>query len=875
VADPRAVTVFLFTDIEGSTRLWEQAPEAMREALVRHDAIAAESVESHHGRVVKTTGDGLHAVFHDPLAAVKATIAMQVALAEAGGDDTIKLRVRAGLNAGVESERDNDYYGTSVNRAARIMSAAHGGQILVSHSVATLLRDRLPPDIALRPLGRLRLRDLSEPEDIYQVVHPRLRAEFPALRSLESTPNNLPTALTSFIGRENELREVCEKLRSVRLLTIFGIGGLGKSRLSLQVAAASLDHFPDGVWFVELAPVADARLVAQTAATVLGIRDDAGQSPHEAIMKFVRDRRLLIVLDNCEHMTQACAELARGMLEAGPAVTILATSRERLGIGGEQTYPLAPFAVPPKEALAPDALAQFPSVRLLSERAASARPDFAITADNAHAVAAICQQLDGIPLALELAAARVRSMSVQRIAERLSDRFKLLSTGDRTSLPRQQTLRALIDWSYDLLSTEEQTLFRRLAVFAGGFTLEAAEQVAEGGAIARDDVQDLVSELVEKSLVVLDAEHDRYRMLETVRQYGVDKLSADEETAIRERFVAYYVDFCERAAPEMTGSDAPRWLELLDEERENVLAAHASCGRAAHGGERDLRLVRAVRRYFFSRGLFNLIYAMTVEALERDGARRRDLFRCRGLSDAGQYALRIGRHEEALRYLTESLAIARELNDDGRIAVVLQPIGLTYLAQGDVSMAREYLDEALVRATARGDRQEVAAALSAIEQLYRVSGDLDAAENTSQQVLSMTRGLGDQQQMGFALVNLAMIAILRGKRDDARHLLREMVAIDGGLGGTPFRQGLLEVAAGIAAITGDFQSSAKLYAAAELLAEASGRRRDAADDAYIISVVKRVRDALPTEAYEEAIRAGRGIATAAAIALAEEISLRR
>jgi non-specific serine/threonine protein kinase len=438
-------------------------------------------------------------------------------------------------------------------------------------------------------------------------------------------------------------------------------------------------------------------------------------------------------------MTQACAELARGMLEAGPAVTILATSRERLGIGGEQTYPLAPFAVPPKEALAPDALAQFPSVRLLSERAASARPDFAITADNAHAVAAICQQLDGIPLALELAAARVRSMSVQRIAERLSDRFKLLSTGDRTSLPRQQTLRALIDWSYDLLSPEEQTIFRRLAIFAGGFTLEAAEAVTEGGAISREDVQDRVSELVEKSLVVLDAEHDRYRMLETVRQYGVDKLSEEEESEVRARFVAYYVNVCERAAPEMTGSDAPRWLKLLDDERENVLAAHASCGTVMDSGEMDLRLVRAVRRYFFSRGLLNLIYAMTVEALERDGAQARDLFRCRGLSDAGQYALRVGRHADALRYLEESLAIARELGDDARIAVVLQPIGLTYLAQGDASTARQYLDEALARAATRGDRQELAAALSAIEQLYRVSGDLDAAENASRQALAIAR----------------------------------------------------------------------------------------------------------------------------------------
>jgi len=874
VPDPTPATVFLFTDIEGSTRLWEQAPEAMREALARHDAIAAASVESNGGRVVKTTGDGVHAVFHDPLDAVKSAIAMQVALDTAEGDDTIKLRVRAGLHVGVEDERGNDFYGTSVNRAARIMSAAHGGQVLVSDAVASLLRDRLPVDICLRPLGRVRLRDLSEPEAVHQVEHPKLRTQFPALRSLESTPNNLPHALTSFIGREKELADVCEKLRTARLLTICGIGGLGKSRLSLQVAAASLDDFMDGVWFIELAPVSDPRLVAQALATVVGIREDAGQSPHDAIMKFVRDRRLLIVLDNCEHVTQACAELARGVLQSGAGVTVLATSRERLGIGGEQTYPLAPFAVPPREPLAPSALNEFASVRLLSERALAARPDFAITSDNASAVAAICQQLDGIPLALELAAARVRSMSVQRIAERLSDRFKLLSTGDRTSLPRQQTLRALIDWSYDLLSPEEQTLFRRLAVFAGGFTLEAAENVAEGGALARDDLQDLVTQLVEKSLVILDGEHDRYRMLETVRQYGVEKLRAEEEVVTRERFVSYYVELSERAAPAMTGSEAAHWLKLLDDERENVLAAHASCADVKNGGELDLRLVRAVRRYFSTRGFFNLIYTMTVEALGRNDGLARDLHRCRALSDAGQYALRSGRHVEALGYLEESLAIAQELRDESRIAIVLQPIGLTHLACGDTDLARQYLQQALECARASGNRYEIAAALCGIEQLHRVTGDLEAAESTAREVLSAMRDLDDQPNIGIALINLAMIAVLRARQDDARVMLLEIVAINAALGGAPLRQGILEVAAGVAAAASDFPRAATLYGAAEALAEASGRKREPADEALVNSFVEKARSALGNVGFDDAVRQGRTLTVEAAMRTAEEVSRR-
>ena len=869
------VTVFLFTDIEGSTRLWEQFPERMREALARHDAISAECVASHRGRVVKTTGDGVHAVFHDPLDAVKSAVAMQVALAEADFGPGIAIRVRAGLHAGIEDARGNDFYGAAVNRAARIMSVAHGGQVLVSSAIASLLRDRLPSDIALRPLGRVRLRDLSEPEDVFQVGHARLRAEFPALRSLESTPNNLPHGLTSFIGRERELAEVRERLRATRLLTIFGIGGLGKSRLSLQVASASLDAFPDGVWFVELAPVADARLVAQTLASVLGIRDDAGASPQDAILKFVRDRRMLIVLDNCEHVTQACAELARGILQSGPIVSILATSRERLGIGGEQTYPLAPFEVPPREEVAPGVLASFESVRLLSDRALSARPDFAVTQENASAIAAICRQLDGIPLALELAAARVRSMSVQRIADRLVDRFKLLSIGDRTALPRQQTLRALIDWSYDLLSPEEQALFRRLAVFAGGFTLEAAEDVTQGGAIGQDEVQDLLGQLVEKSLVILDAEHDRYRMLETVRQYGMEKLSGSDDRATQRRFAEHFVEFAERTAPAMVGSEAARWLATLDDERENLLAAHAACATIDGGAELDLRLVRAVRRYFSIRGRFSLLYEITVEAIGREHAASRDLLRCRALSDAGPYALRVGHLDQALAFLEESLAIAREIGDDARVAVVLQPIGLTHLSLGKVETARRYLDEGLALARNGGDRREIAAALSAMEQFYRVVGDLDAAETASRDVLAAMRELDDKQNIGLALINLAIVAILRGKHDEARSMLGEIADINRQLGGTPFNQWIVELAAAIGVASAMHEDAALLYGAAEAMGEASGRRRDAADETFVRAMVDRARAALGPERFESAVRAGRDLTPAAAMERAETISRRR
>ena len=433
-----APVTFVFTDIEGSTRLWDIAPDAMRAALARHDAIGREAVEAHGGRVVKTTGDGMHAVFDDPLGAIRATLALQQALADAAATAGIALRVRCGVHLGVDERRDDDFYGPAVNRAARIMAAAHGGQILASEAVALVVRARLPAEVALRDLGEVRLRDLANPERLYQVLHPALRESFPALRSLEATPNNLPQQLTSFIGREREEKEVADLLAKHRLVMLQGAGGIGKSRLSLQVAADLMDDFPDGVWLVELAALNDARLVPQAIASVLGVKEEAGHPVVEALAKFVADRRILVVLDNCEHLVDACALVTRRLLGAGPHARILASSREPLHVAGEAIYPLQPLAVPdPYGSFKRQALEGFAAARLFIERATAAQPAFVVSDDNAMAVAGICQRLDGIPLALELAAARVRSLSVEQISARLSDRFRLLTGGDRTALPRQ------------------------------------------------------------------------------------------------------------------------------------------------------------------------------------------------------------------------------------------------------------------------------------------------------------------------------------------------------------------------------------------------------------------------------------------------------
>jgi class 3 adenylate cyclase len=410
------VITFLFTDIEGSSRLWEEHPEQMRHALACHDAIARSTVEGNRGTVVKRTGDGLLAAFRDAGDAVAAAIELQSALADSRSTAGLSLTVRCGMHAGVTEVRDGDFFGNPVNRAARIMNAAHGGQVLASQVVAELTCNHLAPGVSLRDLGVVRLRDLSTPERVFQVAHPALRQDFPPLRSLEATPNNLPHQVTSFFGRERELDDIRSLVKKTRLLTLLGAGGIGKTRLSLQAAAESMDEYPDGIWFVQLAALTDPRVVPQAVALALGAKEEAGRQVIEALMDHCKDRRCLLILDNCEHLIQACAQLATLLLQSGPNVAILASSREPLHVSGETVYQVAPLPVPSPEAAAtPEVLSRSEAVRLFVDRAALARFGFQLTNENAAAVASICISLDGIPLALELAAARIRALSAEEI----------------------------------------------------------------------------------------------------------------------------------------------------------------------------------------------------------------------------------------------------------------------------------------------------------------------------------------------------------------------------------------------------------------------------------------------------------------------------
>ena len=855
------LVTFLFTDIEGSSRLWEQVPDRMRSALARHDALARGAVERHHGRVVKMLGDGMHAAFDVPSDAVEAIVELQLALAESPGSSELPLRIRCGLHVGNVERRDGDFFGSVVNRAARIMSVAHGGQVLLSNAVADQVMENLGDDLALRDLGEVRLRDLARPERVFQLVHPKLRQDFPALRSLESTPNNLPQQVTLFVGRERELAELRRLLGSTRLLTLLGPGGIGKTRMALHAAAEALDDYPDGVWFVDLASLSDASLVAQATASVLGVKDQPDHTLIEVLLRYVADKRMLLVLDNCEHLLHACAELISQMLRAAAQLRVLAGSREPLRIGGETIFPVPALAFPDARAqITAATLERYEAARLFVQRAKASNPTFEVTERNAGVVVDICRRLDGIPLAIELAAARVRALTIETIAARLSDRFRLLVGGDQTALPRQQTLRALIDWSYELLAPAEQLLLERLSVFAGGWTLEAAEAIGADDDLDRSSVLDVLSNLVDRSLVALDAGGSRYRLLETVRAYAKERLDRSHAAkVVRTRHLEYFVAFAESARTSLNGREQAQWLLRLDDERENVLAAHEWASQAQNGGELGLRLAYALGTYWFMRGQSGLCLRLIAEALARPGAQPRTRARSRALFAAGQQFCFTGRYEQARELLEESLAIGRELDDRDHIASVLQPLGMAAFGRGDMVAARQHMQDAVELARALGNRGELAAALNGLAQLLRVEGDLDRAEPLYHDVVSLAREEGDGESVAVGLLNLSMLFLGRGDALRARRMLVEIFDIALHTGSKPVGQSALDVTASYCVATGLNVEAARLFGAAQEQIASTGLQRDPADEAFLLPRRERARTELGPDAFASAESAGRSL----------------
>jgi len=578
---PSGTVTFLFTDLEGSTRLWEEHPKAMHDALGQHDELVRSAIETHRGHVVKTTGDGFHAAFSTGEDAVAAAIAAQLALGSASWPIPDGLRARMGIDSGPAESRDGDYYGPVLNRAARLMATAHGGQIVLSLATRELLdvADLERADgsrVDVIDLGEHRLRDLARPVRVFQVEHPALEREFPPLRSLDAFPSNLPIQTTGFVGRERDVEELVAAVTDARVVTLTGVGGVGKTRLALQAAAELLPSFRDGVWFVELAGVTSGDAVQDAVAAGLGFTAApiAGAS---GLQESLRAKELLLVLDNCEHLLAAAADLVEQIVRNAPGVHVLVTSREGLGVSGEHLRAVKSLGLPGSDADA-ESIGVSDAVRLFVERAREASASYEYTDADAASVAELCRRLDGIPLAIELAAARVPALTPGEIATLLDQRFKLLTGGRRAAVSRHHTLRNAIEWSYQLLERDEQVVLDRLAVFSGGFDLPAAQAVAAEDAVDAVDVVDVLGRLVGKSLVVAEpvGQRTRYRLLETVRDFAWERLQdAGDVDAVARRHAVYFAEFARDAGSGLRGAEEAVWRARVEREVDNLRAALA------------------------------------------------------------------------------------------------------------------------------------------------------------------------------------------------------------------------------------------------------------------------------------------------------------
>ena len=778
---PVGTVTLLLADIEGSTRRWESRPAQMSVAVARHDELVTECIARHGGvrPVEQGEGDSFVAAFSRPSDALASALELQLALADERWPEGTDIRLRCALHTGEVQLRDEgNYIGQTVNRCARLRDTAHGGQTVLSQSTHELVVDRLPEQASLRELGVHRLGDLARPERVYQLCHPALPAEFPPLRSLDARASNLPPQLTSFIGREAAMTEVRSLLREARLVTLSGSGGCGKTRLALQVAGGVLEEYPDGVWFVDLAPVSAPDLVAQQIASVLQLAEGPLQEagPAEMVARHIGSKRVLVVLDNCEHVISACAGLVETLLGRCPALVVLATSREPLSMAGEAPWLVPSLALPANGKPSPiESLTQYEAVQLFIDRATRARSGFRVTNENAPAVAEICQRLGGIPLAIELAAARLKVLAPQQVLDGLHDRFHLLTGGARTVVPRHQTLEASLDWSYDLLSGSERMLLRRLALFAGGFSFEAAEEVCAFEEIERQQILDLLSQLVDKSLVVVEDEGEeaRYGLLESIRQYGRRRLAEageEEETANRHR--DFYLALAERAAPELVSTGADMWIARLDAEQGNLRNALQWSETQGHA-DALLRLAGALAQFWTQLGRVSEGRRWLELALE-EGDAAAPALRARVLWGVGEICLYLADLERIQAAAEEELRLGSELEDPRVVARALTHLGWLGAFAADRSAAPSQ-EKAASLAREAGDLWCLADALMCRGIAHLLLGEPGPARPLLEEAMAVAHGAGNQYHVRMNSVWLAHAALWQGDFAEVCALSEELI----------------------------------------------------------------------------------------------------
>ena len=736
---PQGMATFLFTDLEGSTRRWEAHPAEMKDALARHDAIVRGAVESHDGVVFSTMGDGMAAVFASAREAVRAVLAAQGGLAAAEwGEVTGPLAARMGLWTDEGVLGGEHYLNQPLNRCARLMAAGHGGQALVSGATELLVRDDLPEGCALVDLGEHRLRDLARPVRVFQLTGPGLQAEFPPLRTLDAFAGNLPVQLSSFVGRADELAGLAAAMARSPLVTVTGPGGVGKTRLALHAAADQLPSFADGAWLCELAPAGDGEAMAQAVAAALRARPRPGLSTAGSVVEFLRTRTaLLLVLDNCEHLASAAAALAADILRSCRGVRILATSQQPLGVGGEQVFRLQPLSLPPAEAGLAAAGAS-DAVSLFAQRAAAARGDFSLTSANVAAVGEICRRLDGIPLAIELAAARAAALRPAEIAGLLDERFRLLTRGRADAADRQQTLQATVEWSYALLGDVDRRIFGCLGVFPASFDAAAAVAVTGDGGLQRWDVLDSLTNLVGKSMVAEEEGPDqtsRYRLLETMRAYARQQLAAGELGRLRHRHAEHYAVFAERAGHELFGPAQLDWQRRIRTELDNLQAA----------------ITWSLANGVQARPLaFRIVAALAV------------------FTDGSPPIVAGGWAEACVAQLGACPAELR--------AAVLAASGWSALVAGEVPLAQRRAEDALEE-PASGDPFGFGLTRCMLAQIYTLTGQPERGAGIAREARQEAANRSIEVLVGFLLVMEAMAWTRAGDYAAARQLAMEAVEV--------------------------------------------------------------------------------------------------
>jgi predicted ATPase/class 3 adenylate cyclase len=774
---PTGTVTFLFSDIEGSTRLLEDLGERYAAVRDEHAAIVRKAIADGDGVEVSTEGDSFFVAFATPGGAVRAAVSAQRGLHEREGSSGEPVRVRMGLHTGEGTLGGENYVGLDVNRAARVAGAAHGGQVILTGATRALVEPDLPEGVSLRDLGEHRLRDISRPERLHDLAIEGLPADFPPPRTLDARPNNLPPQLTSFVGREEEIAEARELVGRSRLVTLTGPGGTGKTRLAIQLASEVLLEHRDGAFFVDLSSVADPALVPSAIARAMNVSEEPGRPLLESVTEHLRDRELLLVLDNFEQVVEA-GPVVEDLLTAAPGVTVVVTSRVILGLRGEHEYTVPPLNPPDTEDMpALDALRSVEAVRLFTERALAADPRFRLTEQNAPAVAGITARLDGLPLAIELAATRTKVLSPEQILPRLEDSLSILTTGARTMPERQRTLRGAIAWSHDLLELEEQRLFAQLAVFTGGWTLESAETVCPMQQLGLDPL-DGVSSLVDKSLIrrIDPNGHPRFTMLETIREFALERLREEGDLdAARRRHGEHFLDLALEAEPHLTSEDQLEWLERCEVEHANIRAA-LRWAIEADLVDRAQGAAGALWRFWQQRGHLDEGRRWLEEILAMPSGRAATPARAKALIGAGGVAWwRKDREASRVSY-EEAVAIERELGDPTRIAEALYNLAFV-VAGDDIGAASELMEESLGLSRQVGNERGVAQA-----QAFLVIGDAEAGRwkavlTRLEEVGAIWRRLGDRLHLAFDTVWLAFAHGKLGHREEARAAALEALEI--------------------------------------------------------------------------------------------------